>query len=218
MENQDLMDHVGGTEAHGASGTGELLATSVSQVSQGDLVVETPDGRESVATANNNNIDDEPPTTAIRRLEQYFNDNEITAQSYVRTEEFTTTNNELRAHLDNIQTHLDTAKNNSKALEERVDKMDTKMDSNFAGIMEGMANLKDMMNNMTALFANKDDVAGIKQQVTEIKESNKTWLKEQLEKIDDTIADAKQKATKYYQDGVEVMHKQVTKQVDEFAA
>jgi hypothetical protein len=96
--------------------------------------------------------------------------------------------------------------------------MNGKMDSGFADMIEGMANLQKTMNNMASLFATKDDIAGIKEQVTEIKESNETWLKEQLGKIDNTIAEAKQRATKYYQDGVDVMQKQVTKQVDEFAA
>jgi hypothetical protein len=45
-------------------------------------VTDTPNGPEASIT-NNNAVDETP--MAIRRLEQYFTDNEITPQSYVCT-------------------------------------------------------------------------------------------------------------------------------------
>jgi hypothetical protein len=119
MVDRESVSDIGGTVAHNVSGMGESLISTdqgVYNVSGGDPVGETPDGPEAVTVNTNNTVDETP--MAIRRLEQYFTDNEITTQSYVRTEDFEATNNDLRAQLASIQTHLDTATNSNKALDE----------------------------------------------------------------------------------------------------
>jgi hypothetical protein len=86
MVNRESVSNTGGKDAHGASGTGELIASismehqDVSNVSGGNLVADTPDVPEAaVITNNNDNTVDETPM-AILRLEQYFTDNEFTSR------------------------------------------------------------------------------------------------------------------------------------------
>jgi hypothetical protein len=75
----------------------------------------------------------------------------------------------------------------------------------LANIVKGMNTLNKTMQNMAKTFATKDDLEGIKKEVTEIKKLNETWMKEQMEKIERTIAEAESAATKCYQDGIEVV-------------
>lgn len=84
--------------------------------------------------------------------------------------------------------------------------------SEFSKVMTG---LKDSIKEM---FATKEDMIQLKKEVSEIKKSNETWMKEQLVKIDTAINAAKTATDKYCADGLDALQDKTKEQVAKLSA
>lgn len=124
-------------------------------------------------------------------------------QAYVTTEGLQSTIESIRKEIEAVST------TNQETIVGEITKKITKE------ITKSISGLKESLKE---IFATKEDVKQIRDEVAEIKQSNETWMKEQLAKIDTAITEAKAVTDKYCEDGLAVLQDKTKDQVAKLSA